>query len=721
MKRPSSSRYSAIPALILALGFCPQAQGVDNQENVKVAAASLVRSNRRSPREMKTFAEKLSTLSQDKKREIVEALAPFLKSERWEEQANAVYLLGYLGDAATPAVPDMIKAMDAKMSNVAWAVGPALAMIGAPAVPPLIAAFKAEPVTLSRRVYNLNNCVRAMGAKAAGVAPYIVPFLDNGHNTGAVAALEAIGPACLPAICKGFEQDQRGLVVVHAGYVFEKIGAIPSTAAIVSYLNGKCTALGKKNAVYALAKMKPAPGKAAVPVLCRVMAEGDGETLENAATALTAIGPYAAPDVLELASHKELSVRARVQKILRTYENDSTAAGASVKVMVNKLNNANDKEAAEAAATILKLAPGNVPAVAKMRELLTSKKSGEVTTALRALPKAEAGGKALVPELIRILRQGEVGDRVLAAEALGAIGPGAAVAVRPLIEAASISHPIMVTGREGFDLTGSVHQSAVIALGKIGPSASAALPLFCKMLKESAGSSHADVFNAIGSMGAAALPAIPDVLNCLKTNQSDREGALALLLKLGPTAKAATPQLQEIVESNSGDMRSVRLKAYQTLLAVEPDAAKTLKQTKVMMKDSDYRLQEAALATIVKTPSLAKDGEISAFLSKGLAGNNYALKQLCLAAIAEAGSSDDSMLPALIKDNIGSSYSQPQKDRAFAAIKKIDPSGDKTLPLLRKALDDPFQVRGAVQLLEYIGSAPCLELAKETRTRWKLK
>lgn len=107
--------------------------------------------------------------------------------------------------------------------------------------------------------------------------------------------------------------------------------------------------------------------------------------------------------------------------------------------------------------------------------------------------------------------------------------------------------------------------------------------------------------------------------------------------------------------------------------------------------------------------------------TKGLSSSYYNVKQLSLEAIARGGTSDDSLLPKLIKDNIGSSYSQPQKDNAFAAIKKMDPSGAKTIPLLQKPLQDAFSVRGSVELLEFIGSPQCLSIAKETRKKWKLQ
>ena len=221
-------------------------------------------------------------------------------------------------------------------------------------------------------------------------------------------------------------------------------------------------------------------------------------------------------------------------------------------------------------------------------------------------------------------------------------------------------------------------------------------------------------------MQGAALPALPTVLECLKAYGNEREDIITMLTQLGPTARTAEPELRKIVVSTAGGDRHLKLKAYEALLVIQPDSNKTLDDTRSMLKESSSDFQEAALKQIIKHPSLASNPEISGLLTKGLSSSYYNVKQLSLEAIARGGTSDDSLLPKLIKDNIGSSYSQPQKDNAFAAIKKMDPTGAKTIPLLQKPLQDAFSVRGSVELLEFIGSPQCLSIAKETRKKWKL-
>jgi hypothetical protein len=62
-----------------------------------------------------------------------------------------------------------------------------------------------------------------------------------------------------------------------------------------------------------------------------------------------------------------------------------------------------------------------------------------------------------------------------------------------------------------------------------------------------------------------------------------------------------------------------------------------------------------------------------------------------------------------------------QRELAFEAIKKIDASGEKVIPLVKPGLESPFEVRSAVELLEFIGSPQTKELASATITKWKLK
>lgn len=681
-------------------------------------AVNKARTNHSSPREMKPLADRLSALPEKDKAKVLAALQPLLRSDNWEIQANTIYLLGALGPTAAPAAADILKAMSARMENVAWEAPAALNKIGPMAVPQIILALKAsQKDSEHKEVSHLNSVVKAMGPKATATAPYIVPFLSDGHNTGAIDALNSIGTAALPAICQGFESDPKGMIAVHAHFVFEKLGVAPSTKAVMQYLNGKCTAKGKSNALVALMHMKSPPDKSIAPKLCSIMAEGNSDTLSDATQLLIRIGPAATNDVMELLSNRDQQVKDKAQEILRSFGPVKTAGASPVNVLVNKLNAQPAQEAATTAATILKIDANNGPATDRLKKMLNSKTPDDVRVALQALPKAGAGGKALTGDLVRILEHNNTNDRGLAATALGEIGPGAKSAIPALITAAKIKHPIVVMGHEGFDETSNVHQAAITSLGKIGPEAKSAIPLIVDKLQDTKENYlHKCCYEALSNMLPASTSTVPPLVHLLDSNKDEREEIIALLQKMGSKAQAAEPALRKIaLDTRQGRLRK---QAYETLLAVQPDANKTAGDTKALLLDKDSEIKEMAIKQLIKHPS--SDKAIVDALLDGFKSNNYSVKQLSLEALSKVGAPALEILPKLIKENTGSSYSQPQKDLAFAAIKKMDPKGEKTIPLIRGALNDAFQVRGTVELLEYIGSPETKSIAAETRTRWKL-
>ena len=708
---------AALLQLLISHNAAPLlAQPTDDYASQAVNRAN---SNHSSPKEMKPLADKLSALPDKDKAKVLAALQPLLRSDNWEIQANTIYLLGALGPAASPASADILKAMSARMENVAWEAPAALNKIGPLAVPQIILALKAcQKDSEHKEVSHLNSVVKAMGPKAAGAAPYIVPFLSDGHNTGAIDALVSIGSAALPAICQGFENDPKGMAAVHAHYVFEKLGVAPSTKAVAQYLKGKCSPKGKSNALISLIQMKSAPDALIAPTLVSVMSEGNNETLDNAAQLLTRIGPLATSDVMELLSNRDQKVKDRAQEILRSYGPVKTASRSPVNVLVNKLSSQSAAEAATTAATILKLDPNNAQATDKLKKLLNSKTPDDVRIALQALPKAGAGGKALTGDLVRILEHNNTNDRGLAATALGEIGPGAKSATPALITAAKIKHPIVVMGHEGFDETSNVHQAAITALRKIGPEAKSAMPLIVEKLQDTQEQYiHKCCYEALSNMLPVSTSTVPQLVQLIESNKEEREEIITLLQKMGNKAQAAEPSLRKITQDTS--QRRLRKQAYVALLVVQPNPDKTASDTKALLLDKDSELKELAIKQLIKHPS--GDKAVVDALLDGFKSSNYSVKQLSLEALGKVGAPALEILPKLIKENTGSSYSQPEKDLAFAAIKKMDPKGEKTIPLIKGALNDAFQVRGTVELLEYIGAPETKALAAEPRTRWKLK
>jgi hypothetical protein len=162
----------------------------------------------------------------------------------------------------------------------------------------------------------------------------------------------------------------------------------------------------------------------------------------------------------------------------------------------------------------------------------------------------------------------------------------------------------------------------------------------------------------------------------------------------------------------------VRKAAFETIIVIDATNAK-YRDAERLLNDPDSRLKELATKVLCED-SAAAAANVSTFMTM-LRGSNYSLRMQAIVGLGNAGPAAADALPILIQENIGSSFENRKKELAFAAIKKIDPTGAKTIPLLQPALNDAFKVRGASELLEHLGSPACLELAKATRERWKLK
>lgn len=93
-------------------GIIPTACAADSSEIISAVKA-------RHLHDVKGHALEVAKLSPSERKVLLDQLIQALQSANWEEQANAAYIAGLLGPEAAPAVPYLIKAMDARMENVA--------------------------------------------------------------------------------------------------------------------------------------------------------------------------------------------------------------------------------------------------------------------------------------------------------------------------------------------------------------------------------------------------------------------------------------------------------------------------------------------------------------------------------------------------------------------------------------------------------------------------
>ena len=177
-----------------------------------------------------------------------------------------------------------------------------------------------------------------------------------------------------------------------------------------------------------------------------------------------------------------------------------------------------------------------------------------------------------VQQLIQNLRSFESEDRVYACESLGAIGPGAEVAVSALIEALK-------------DGDSDVRFSAADALGSIGPAAEAAVSALIEALKDGEGAVWRSAALALACVGPAAEAAVPALIEELKdahravpalieelkdAHRYVRRSAASALGGIGPAAEAAVPALNKALTDDDVDVRNAATSALENIRTGTP-------------------------------------------------------------------------------------------------------------------------------------------------------
>ncbi len=677
--------------------------------------------------EKEALARLVKELPPEQRAGLVAELVKMLQSQYWEVRVNAAYVLGEFGPIATPAAQAMIDSMNSmEMENVAWEVVPALAKIGPGAVPPLREALRKRP-TKNLEIYHLIEAAGALGPQAQELTPQIVPFLRDGDNSGAVKALVKIGSGSIPAICNSLSTERDDFIPLYAAKVLSTFKGSAPTLALLAQLK-HTSAQGREKICHVFANLKPAPDKQATTTLCNLLKANDTNIRTDIIAAIKNNGPSAVPDVAELLSDKTPPVYTAATEIL---EHFGPKAFAALPALTKMMRSSDLEISMTAASTMLKIDSNNKLARERLQSYLNSKDELTRAAAARHLAESGSGASLAVPALIKKLTDNDSQVREESATALGNIGPAADSALPELLTAATSSHPPISNAFERIGKDSDVQRAAVIAIGKItakppatntsttgAPTAntSTAVAVLIRILKDPSKSFlHQYVLEAFTQMRGSASPAVPTLIDMLKT-PGNKHTAIGVLKEIGPAAKQALPELQRMYDDKSV---MTRKEAFSAILAIENNQTRLTENAEQMLRDRDYEVKEAAIKTLTRYPS--SNTETIKLLIAALKGSQQNIRMSSIEAVGACGPEATDALEYLINENIGCSYSPPQKSLSFAAIKKIDPSGEKTITIVQPALNDSFKVRGATELLEFIGSPKSSALGKATRDRWKLK
>lgn len=167
----------------------------------------------------------------------------------------------------------------------------------------------------------------------------------------------------------------------------------------------------------------------------------------------------------------------------------------------------------------------------------------------------QAGGEAVVPVLVGLLKSDDDNVRLLAAKVLSNLGPKAKDAVPALIAGLKSKKDSITEGTGptmddfGENVSGLARKSRTLrgtfaaALGRIGPAAHDAVPVLCEALSDKHWIIRQQAATALGLVGAAE-EAVPALRKALPDEQYGvRIAVLATFGRMGKSAKAAVPDV----------------------------------------------------------------------------------------------------------------------------------------------------------------------------------
>lgn len=700
---------TCVLSAFLAVGLC---HGAKADELSTKQILSLVKNG--DYQTEKLLDTSIAQLPNSSKSELVKPLTALLKSSNWQVQVNAARALGDIGPLAKDAVPAMLASIKTHTSNLHWEVRDALPKIGPAALPEISRALQgAARDDGTSYVSTINQSLAKFGPSAQRIAPSAVRFLYDGANTASLGAFQKMGPACAPAICDGLIKDKSiAYGAMEALSSYGKAAVKPLAAVLANKSNQ-----ARRDAAWIFSELKPTDITAAIPDLVLHLKDPDADVADSCQKALKRIGSAATAEVSQLLNDSNKAVISRAHELLQGY---GTGAKAAIPTLTKQLSDSYGLKRSVAAGTILSTDASNPAAVKVLEDLFNSKSHYERAWATNACAKAGPGAVKLVPQLIKCLKDSSPEVRVQAAAALGSIGKGASPAVPALLEAIRSTHPMLMQGPEGIGMDHEIHQTAITSLGMIGEGASSTAPELIRLMNKRPEIVKAGyILDAIKGMGKASnLAVLPDLNACLGSPYF-RDNYLKIIEMIKPLGTAANSSVTPLLALlKNKEYWHIKKKIFECILSIEPNAARKQEIARSLLKDTDLEIAQLAMK-VVSESGKANSSQINDWI-KNINSSDMMLQINSIQALGNSGPAAAAAIPVLLKQNIGSSAIVDRRKEAFTAIKKIDPSGKVTIPLLKKRLDDPFDVKSSIELLNFIGSPECKSLAQSTRTRWKL-
>jgi HEAT repeat protein len=354
------------------------------------------------------------------------------------------------------------------------------------------------------------------------------------------SALTSLMPHSRPALTKALlEGPPRARLAAAYALSQASEGLPPAAPALTAALADELKGV-RALAALTLARADAKKAGPALPILVTVLREG-GPYADWAGTTLVRLGPDARPAVPDL---------------LRALKDENRAARL------------------RAASALAVIDPASAaPAAPTLAEALTGENKNDQLTAAVAAGRIGPAARAAIPGLRAALADTFGTIRLAAADALVKIDRAEAkVAVPALVE---------MVEDDKFD-RGSLPQSAIQALGRMGSAAAAALPVLRKASGEKNGRAPLEAAAAIVRIDPAGSAAAMKVLrSALRGERTGRRmEAFDALEELGPLAREVVPDLTELLRSRSA--YEVR-RAAEVLGKIGPEARSAAPQLRALL------------------------------------------------------------------------------------------------------------------------------------------
>ena len=522
---------------------------------------------------------------------LVKALDSKVLAERYE----ALYALGRLGVASKSAEPQIEALLNSDDTFTQVIAAWALVRIHArkpenlaKQIPLLVGALAKQDAMVRREV------ISALAEIGGPAVPALVAALKKAKTADEVnaelAALSAIGAAAAPAADTVEEKlnDKDEDVRWHAARVLASIGsaadgAIPELVELLADAEPRV----RWHAAHALGKI-PAAGESAVEPLIKAISDKDPHVRRAAVVALRTLKPDPSktlPLLIELLNTSEPEVVAQVLDTLaesgdkavpflqKALEDDKGRywaclvigeIGPPAKAAVPGLTKATTDKAPEvrmqALHALASIGPDSAPAINEMVKALDDPIQPVRVAAAFALGSLGPAGKEALPALTKRIAPGATGEDKL----LPAVSAWAMVRIAPddtTVTDAAV--PVLVKSLEGRDVPLEAAQAA--ALGQLKSAAAVVAPALLKAVSTASPSGIGNLLSALHSLGVGALPALEAGL----ADPETRGPAAAVIHELGTEAKSSASAL---VKALADERPEVRREVLFALAAVGADS-----------------------------------------------------------------------------------------------------------------------------------------------------